>query len=60
MWTREGDPNLYFQLPNGMAARITREEWEHALRLACDCLKCRRRDDRMFDTPILGGKHYAA
>lgn len=60
MWTLEGTTDLFFKLPDGMTARITREEWDHAMKVACDCLRCRRREDRMFDIPILGGKKNAA
>lgn len=60
MWTLEGSPDLFFKMPPGAKvemASIAKGEWEHALREHCDCVKCRQRDDRMFDIPILGEKN---
>lgn len=56
MWISENKEELFFAFPNGKMARITREEWEKAMKISGDCLQCRRRDDLMFDTPILGGR----
>lgn len=57
MWTIDGDAEgLYFKITNGMA-RIWKEEWKKALEQKEVCGKCRQREDRMFDIPILGGKN---
>ncbi len=46
MYQTEAEPGyLFFRLKNGMFARISREEFERAVRVVklLDCPKCRRR-----------------
>lgn len=57
MWTLEGQEGLFFRIREDLYAHIAQGEWEHALREKCDCVKCRMREDRMFDIPILGEKN---